>query len=44
VLQPLQKVRHALIAIDRGDADLTLQLPHSGIAEFDDLLLRPCEV
>jgi len=39
VLQPLQKVRHALIAIDRGDADLTLQLPHSGIAEFDDLTL-----
>ena len=37
VLQPLQKVRHALIALDRGEADLTLQLPHSGIAEFDDL-------
>ena len=39
VLLPLQKVRRALVELDSGDADLTLQLPHSGIAEFDDLTL-----
>jgi len=37
VLLPLQKVRRALVELDSGDADLSLQLPHSGIAEFDDL-------
>jgi len=39
VLLPLQKVRRALVELDSGDADLSLQLPHSGIAEFDDLTL-----
>ncbi len=39
VLMPLQKVKRALVSLDSGEADLSLQLPHSGITEFDELTL-----